>query len=124
MVGAALKTELDVAVHAEIVGTGEVSSTGEASRTGGSTSYTVIDGTVSGTGVGGVIICVENIDAADATSGVGAIDAVGWADHTLTSGWRDGELCSIAGLTGIVGIADQTVRIEAGEAIAVKECDS
>ena len=106
MIGAALKTELDIAVHTEIVGAGEVGSTGEASRTGGCTSNTVVDGTVSSTSVGGVIVGIETIDAADATSGVGAIDAVGRADHALTSSWRYGELCSIAGLTSVIGIAD------------------
>lgn len=124
MVGIALKTELDIAVDTEIVGAGEVSSTSDAGLASCSTGDAVLDGTVTGAGVGHIIEGVEAIDTGDAACGVGAVDAVGGADHTLTSGWRDGELCAIAGLTGVGARADQTVRIGAGETIAVEEGDN
>ena len=46
-----------------------------------------MDGTVSSTCVGHVIEGVETIDTADAACGVGAVDTVSGADHTLAGGW-------------------------------------
>ena len=92
MVGTALKTEGHIAIDTKIIGTGEVSSTGNASRSRSSTGDTILNGTISCTGIGHVVIGVETIDTVDATGGIGAVDAIGRANHTLTSGWRDGEL--------------------------------
>ena len=103
LVGTALQTEGDIAVHAEVVGAGEVGSAGDASCTSSSAGDTVLDCTVTGTGVGGVVEGVKTIDAVDAAGGVGAVDAVGRADHALPGSRRNGVLCSIAGLAGVVG---------------------
>lgn len=46
-----------------------------------------MDGTVSSTGVGHVIESVETIDTGYTASGVGAVDAVSRAYHTLAGGW-------------------------------------